>query len=60
MMLADAAARDPQPGHRLWPHICTWAAELGLTAPAAIALASAPPPDNIAGPNRATTQTRNH
>ena len=49
MMLADAAARDPQPGHRIWPHLCTWAAELGLTAPAAIALASAPPPDKTAG-----------
>jgi hypothetical protein len=50
MLLADAAARDLQPGDRIWPHICTWATELGLTAPAAIALASTPPPDNIAGP----------
>jgi hypothetical protein len=43
MMLADAAASDPQPGHRVWPHISGWAAELGLTASAAVALASALP-----------------
>ena len=49
MMLADAAARGLRPGHRIWPHISGWAAELGLTAPAAVALASAPPPDKAAG-----------
>ena len=43
MVLADAASRDLPPGHRLWPHISGWAAELGLTAPIAVALASEPP-----------------
>jgi hypothetical protein len=46
MTLADTAA---EPGlyedHRLWPHIPGWAAELGLTAPDAIAKASQPPGD---------------
>jgi hypothetical protein len=42
MVLADAATRDPRPGHQLWPHIRSWAAGLGLTAPQAIALASQP------------------
>jgi hypothetical protein len=49
MMLADAAARGIRPGHRVWPHLCHWATELGLTAPTAVALASAPPPDKTAG-----------
>ena len=48
MMLADATARGVRPGHRAWPHLCHWAAELGLTAPAAITLASAPSPDKTA------------
>jgi hypothetical protein len=44
MIFADtAAATDMQPGHRLWPHIQGWAAELHLTAPDAITLASEPP-----------------
>ena len=43
MMLADTAASDPHPGHRIWPHINGWAAELGLTTTAALALASVPP-----------------
>ncbi len=30
-------------GHQLWPHIHSWAQELGLTAPDAIARASQPP-----------------
>ena len=34
-------------GHRLWPHIQSWAAELGLTGPEAVAAASQPPPDGI-------------
>jgi hypothetical protein len=43
MTLADTAAEyDLQPGHRLWPHIQSWAAELGLTAPDALARASEP------------------
>ena len=58
MVLADIAGRGDLPeGHRLWPHIQGWAAELGLTAPQAIAAASQPP-DGIqsdrepAGPDR--------
>ena len=44
MTLADTAAeRDLAEGHRLWPHIQSWAGELGLTAPDAIARASQPP-----------------
>ena len=44
MVLADIAAeRDLREGHRLWPHIQSWAGELGLTAPEAIAQASQPP-----------------
>ena len=46
MILADTAAeRDLAEGHRLWPHIQSWAAELGLTAPDAIAQASEPSGD---------------
>ena len=45
MVLADAASRDFRPGHRLWPHISGWAAELGLSAPVAVALASERPAD---------------
>ena len=44
MVLADTTAEpDLHEGHRLWPHIQGWAAELGLTAPGAIAQASQPP-----------------
>jgi hypothetical protein len=44
MTLADTAAEpDLHEGHRLWPHIRGWAAELGLTAPGAIAKTSQPP-----------------
>jgi hypothetical protein len=44
MILADTAAgHDLHEGHPLWPHIQSWAAELGLTAPEAIAKASQPP-----------------
>ena len=46
MILADTTAEtDPQEGHRLWPHIQSWAAELGLTGPEAVAAASHPPSD---------------
>ena len=49
MTLADTTAEpDLHEGHRLWPHIQGWAAELGLTAPDAIAKTSQPPSD----PNR--------
>jgi hypothetical protein len=41
MVLADVAgADDVHAEHRLWPHIESWAAELGLTAPNALARAS--------------------
>jgi hypothetical protein len=44
MTLAEVAAKDDlQEGHRLWPHIQGWAAELGLTGPDAIARATQPP-----------------
>jgi hypothetical protein len=44
MTLADIAAeRDLHEGHRLWPHIQDWAAELGLTGHDAVARASQPP-----------------
>ena len=43
MILADTTAEDDlHEGHRLWPHIQGWAAELGLTGPDAIAAASQP------------------
>ena len=46
MILADTAAEgDLHEAHRLWPHIQSWAEELGLTAPEAIAQASQPPTD---------------
>ena len=43
MTLAEVAAKDDlHEGHRLWPHIQGWAAELGLTGPDAIARATQP------------------
>ena len=48
MLLAIAgtiARGDLHPGHRLWPHIQGWEAELGLTGPEAIAQATQPPRD---------------
>jgi hypothetical protein len=43
MTVADTAAEpDLHEGHRLWPHIQSWAEELGLTAPDAIARATQP------------------
>ena len=46
MVLADITTEpDLGKGHRLWPHIQSWAAELGLTAPEAIARTSQPPSD---------------
>jgi hypothetical protein len=45
MVLADTTADDDvHPGHRAWPHVQGWAAELGLTGPQAL--------DRIAGPPR--------
>ena len=55
MILADTTAeRDLHEDHRLWPHIQSWAGELGLTAPGAIARVSQPPSD----PNRQQEQAR--
>src|SRR5690349_6571856 len=37
MVLADTTANgDVRPGHRIWPHIQGWAAELGMPAPQAL------------------------
>ena len=44
MILADVAGSGTwYPGDRSWPHIEGWAAELGLTAPDALARISQPP-----------------
>jgi hypothetical protein len=44
MTLADTLAeRDLAERHRLWPFVQSWAAELGLTAPDAIAKTCQPP-----------------
>ncbi len=57
MILADTAARgDLHQGHRLWPHIQGWAAELGLTGPDAIAQVSQPPRDLAPQQERASGQ----
>src|SRR5450432_1923001 len=46
MILADIAATgDIQDGHRLWPAVQSWSAEVGLTGPDAIAQASRPSRD---------------
>ena len=46
MILADTTADGRvREGHRLWPHIQGWAAELGLTGPDAVAAVSQPPGD---------------
>ena len=57
MTLADTAAeQDLHEGHRLWTHIQSWAAEVGLTAPDAIAQASQPPGDTSRQQERASRQ----
>jgi hypothetical protein len=44
MILAGTAAEpDLHDSHRLWPHIQSWAAELGLIAPDALSRASQHP-----------------
>ena len=46
MILADTTAGPGlAEGHRHWPFVQSWAAELGLTAPDAIAKTSQPPSD---------------
>jgi hypothetical protein len=53
MILADTAAeQNLHEGHRFWPLVQSWAGELGLTAPDAIARVSQPPSD----PNRQQEQ----
>jgi hypothetical protein len=43
MVLAEVVGTDaPQARGRLWPHIEGWAAEIGLTAPDAVARVSEP------------------
>jgi len=60
MILADTAAeRDLHEGHRLWPHIQSWAEELGLTAPDEITQASQPP-DNINRQQEQVTRQPDH
>ena len=57
MILADTAAQaDLREGHRLWPHIQGWAAELGLTAPDAITRVTQPPRDTSRHQERASGQ----
>ena len=46
MVLADTTADEHiREGHRLWPHIQSWAAELGLTGTDAVAAISQLPGD---------------
>jgi hypothetical protein len=53
MILADtAASTDLHSGHRLWPHVQSWAEQLGLTGPDALVRASGPP-RQIASQNEA-------
>ena len=55
MAIAGAAADpDLREGHRLWPHLQSWAGELGLTAPEAIARASQSPGDRRPQPPAAS------
>jgi hypothetical protein len=57
MVLADIAGQgDLHNSHRLWPHIESWAAELGLTGPDAIAQASQPARGLDPGQERASGQ----
>jgi hypothetical protein len=57
MTLADTTAeQDLHQGHRLWPHIQSWAEEVGLAAPDAIARISQPPGDLNRNQGQATQQ----
>jgi hypothetical protein len=58
MTLADITAeRDLYEEHRLWPHIQSWAGELGLTARDAIAQVSQPPSDGQRQQEQASRQS---
>ena len=55
MILADTAAKDDlREGHRLWPHIQGWAAELGLTGPDAYRPHPSHPATSTASMNKPT------
>ena len=57
MTLAETAAGTGlHEGHRLWPHIQGWAAELGLTGHEAVSAASQPPGDISREQDRADGQ----
>jgi hypothetical protein len=57
MTLADTTAEhDLHEAHRLWPAIQSWAEELSLTVPDAIAQASQPPSDINRQQEQATRQ----
>jgi hypothetical protein len=57
MVLADTTGTpDLHEGHRLWPHIEGWAAELGITGTDAIARACQPPGDLSRQPEQASRQ----
>jgi hypothetical protein len=44
MVIADTTADgDVRPGHRSWPHVQGWAAELGMTGPQALDRVAEPP-----------------
>ena len=55
MTLADLAGEeDLHDGHRLWPHIQSWAGELSLTAPDAITRINQPRADITRHPEPAS------
>ena len=57
MILADTVGEeDLHEDHRLWPHVQSWAEELGLTGPEAVAAASQPPGDINRGHEQADKQ----
>ena len=57
MTLADTTTEPGlNEGHRLWPFVQSWAEELGLTVPDAIARASQPPGGINPQPERAGRQ----
>ena len=57
MTLADIAATgDIPPGHRLWPVVESWSAEVGLSGHDAIAQASQPPPEVTCLPEQPSVQ----
>src|SRR5258706_13338291 len=42
MIIAEFAVLGVEPGHRLWPHMVNFAAELGMSGEQALALAKTP------------------